>query len=287
MPDILLPFSLALLLHYVAAISYAALGFHFWRTRWVESDQPRVAAPMLPWERGAILLVLLTHGTALAGGLFGSPSEHGSMQFSFALALSLMLWLAVFIYWLESFHSRMEGLQPMVLPLAALCAAAPALFPAARDLPHAASLGFKLHFFAAMLAYSLFTLSALHAVFMGFAEKKLHQRALTRSLASLPPILTMEALLFRMIGVAFLLLTAALASGVFFSEALFGKPLTFDHKTIFALISWGIFAALLIGRHRYGWRGRLALLWTMAGFVALLLAYIGSHFVLEVLLNRA
>ncbi len=286
MPDILLPFSAALLPLYIAVLLYAALGFHFWRTRWAESDQPRVAVPMLTWERSAILFALLMHGVALVGGLFGNGDSSGNMRFSFALALSLMLWLAVFIYWLESFHSRMEGLQPMVLPLAAACALSPALFPLARELPHAASLGFKLHFLAAMLAYSLFTLSALHAVFMGFAEKKLHQRSLTRSLTSLPPLLTMEALLFRMIGIAFLLLTAALASGVLFSESLFGKPLSFDHKTIFAFISWGIFGALLIGRHRYGWRGRHALLWTLAGFVTLLLAYIGSHFVLEVLLNR-
>lgn len=286
MPDILLPFSLDLLPHCVAAIIYAVLGFHFWRTRWAESNQPKVAVPMLTWERSAILFALLAHGLALANGLFGNADANSSMRFSFALALSLMLWLAVFIYWLESFHSRMEGLQPMVLPLAAICALTPALFPQARELPHAASLGFKLHFFAAMLAYSLFTLSALHAVFMGFAEKKLHQRAMTRSLASLPPLLTMEALLFRMIGIAFLLLTAALASGALFSETLFGKPLTLDHKTIFAFISWGIFGALLIGRHFYGWRGRHALLWTLAGFITLLLAYIGSHFVLEVLLNR-
>ena len=91
---------------------------------------------------------------------------------------------------------------------------------------------------AAMLAYSLFTLSALHAVFMGYAERKLHQRALTKSLASLPPLLTMEALLFRMIVVAFSLLTVALISGSIYSEEIFGKPLTFDHKTLFAFISW-------------------------------------------------
>jgi ABC-type uncharacterized transport system permease subunit len=138
-----------------------------------------------------------------------------------------------------------------------------------------------------MLAYSLFTLSALHAVFMGFAERKLHQRSLTKSLASLPPILTMEALLFRMIVIAFALLTLALGSGALFSETIFGKPLVLDHKTLFAFVSWGIFAALLIGRRAYGWRGRIALRWTLAGFMVLLLAYIGSRFVVEIILGRA
>jgi ABC-type uncharacterized transport system permease subunit len=208
------------------------------------------------------------------------------MRFSFSFALSLMLWLAVLIYWLESFRSRMDGLQPMVLPLAALSAAAPALFPQLRVVAHAGAWGFQLHFLTAMLAYSLFTLSALHAVFMGFAERKLHQRAVTRSLGSLPPILTMEALLFRMIFVAFCLLTVALVSGVMFSEAIFGKAVVLDHKTLFAFASWAIFAALLVGRRVYGWRGRIALRWTLAGFMVLLLAYMGSRFVAEVLLGR-
>ena len=208
------------------------------------------------------------------------------MRFSFSFALSLMLWLAVLFYWAESFRSRMDGLQPMVLPLAALAALAPALFPQLREVANAGAWGFQLHFLTAMLAYSLFTLSALHAVFMGFAERKLHQRAVTTSLASLPPILTMEALLFRMILVAFCLLTLALVSGVIFSEAIFGKAMAFDHKTLFAFASWGIFAALLVGRRVYGWRGRIALRWTLAGFMVLFLAYIGSRFVAEVVLGR-
>jgi ABC-type uncharacterized transport system permease subunit len=174
----------------------------------------------------------------------------------------------------------------MVLPLAALAALAPAVFPQLREVANASALGFQLHFLTAMLAYSLFTLAALHAVFMSFAERKLHQRVVSKRLASLPPILTMEALLFHMITLAFCLLTLALASGVMFSEAIFGQAVVFDHKTLFAFASWGIFAALLLGRRVYGWRGRIALRWTLAGFMVLLLAYIGSQFVAEVLLGR-
>lgn len=268
--------------HIVSSLLYAALGFHFWHTRWRETDKPSAALPMNTWERGAIAATLTIHGIGLYDGLFGA----GGMRFSFGYALSLMLWLAVFIYWLESFRSRMDGLQPMVLPLAAACSLLPALFPQVHLMAHAGSWGFKLHFMAAMLAYSLFTLSALHAIFMGFAERKLHQRASTKSLASLPPILTMEAVLFRMIIIAFTLLTIALGSGILFSEEIFGKAMVLDHKTLFGFASWGIFAALLVGRHAYGWRGRIALRWTLAGFMVLLLAYIGSSFVAEVLLGR-
>jgi ABC-type uncharacterized transport system permease subunit len=192
----------------------------------------------------------------------------------------------VLIYWLEGFRSRMDGLQPLVLPLAAICALLPVLFPHSRLVAHFNATGFTLHFIAAMLAYSLFTLAALHAVFMSIAEAALHRRTPTPRLISLPPLLTMEALLFRVLQVAFLLLTMVLGSGVLFSEAIFGKPLVVDHKTVFGFISWGIFAILLIGRHFRGWRGRKALHWTLAGFMSLLLAYIGSRFVLEVVLGR-
>ena len=270
-----------LLPHILATLLYAGLGFHFWSTRWRETEQC-VACPMQPWERASIGATLLIHGFGLADGIF---SEIG-MRFSFAFALSLMMWLAVLIYWLESFLARMEGLQPMVLPLAAVCSLLTIVFPQVHLVAHAHATGFKLHFLAAMLAYSLFTLSALHAIFMGFTERALHQRTLTRSLASLPPLLTMEALLFRMLGTGFVLLTLALGSGIFFSEALFGKALSLDHKTIFALIAWGIFGTLLLGRHVRGWRGRKALHWTLAGFTVLLLAYVGSRFVAEVILGR-
>ncbi|MEO8409820.1 MAG: cytochrome c biogenesis protein CcsA [Propionivibrio sp.] len=270
--------------HIAASLLYAVLGLHFWRTRWHQNEtgKARETLPMQTWERIAILLALLLQGAGLYEGLYGADE----MRFSFSLALSLMLWLAVLIYWLESFRSRMDGLQPMVLPLAALCAIVPVFFPQVHTIAHASALGFKLHFLTAMLAYSLFTLSALHAVFMGFVERKLHHRAVDRHLSSLPPILTMEALLFRLITVAFCLLTLALGSGIMFSEAIFGTALVFDHKTLFAIVSWAIFAALLIGRRVYGWRGRIALRWTLAGFLVLLLAYVGSRFVSEVLLGR-
>ena len=277
MPDILLH----LVPHIAASLLYAALGYHFWNTRWRATGMAQDTLPMQTWERLAIFVALALQGVGLYDGLFAA----GGMRFSFSFALSLMLWLAVVIYWLESFRSRMDGLQPMVLPLAALYAASPAVFPQVHVIAHAYAWSFKLHFLAAMLAYSLFTLAALHAVFMGFVERKLHQKALNRHFSSLPPILTMEALLFRMIVIAFSLLTIALGSGVMFSEAIFGKALVLDHKTLFAFTSWGIFAALLIGRRIYGWRGRIALRWTLAGFLVLLLAYIGSRFVSEVLLG--
>mgnify|MGYP003477305057 FL=1 len=268
--------------HLLAASLYAFLGFHFWRTRWSQVA-PKAPAGIRTWERLALALALMLHGNVLYGELFGG----GVMRFGFSAALSLMLWLAVLIYWVESFHARLDGLQPLVLPLAAACTLLPALFPGQHLLANVASAMFRIHFFIAMVAYSLFTLAALHAIIMAVVERRLHRGELSRPLASLPPLLTMESLLFRLITIAFILLTLTLASGFAFSETLFGKALDFNHKTLFSIISWLIFAALLVGRHAWGWRGRKALRWTMAGFVALLFAYVGSRFVLEVVLGRA
>jgi ABC-type uncharacterized transport system permease subunit len=268
--------------HALAALLYAGLGVHFWNTRWRESEHQCIACPMRPWERLVIAATLCLHAT----GLYVSLVSDAGMRFSFSFALSLMMWLAVLIYWLESFTTRMEGMQPMVLSLAALCTALPVFFPNVHLVANAAATGFQLHFLAAIAAYSLLTLAALHAIFMGFIENALHRRLFKRALTSLPPLLAIESVLFRMLFLGFALLTVTVGSGVMFSEEIFGKPLTVDHKTIFAFASWGIFATLLVGRHVWGWRGKRALRWTLAGFSLLILAYVGSRFVAEVLLGR-
>jgi len=270
--------------HFLTAVLYSGLATHFWQTRWRGAllDQP--IKGLVVWERTWLAVALIFHGATLGMEIF--PGESAGMHFGFAIALSMITWLAVALYWIESFYARMEGLQMLGLPLAGICALLPWLLPGQHILANAGSVTFRLHFLVAMLAYSLFTLAALHAILMAVTERHLHRGRLTPLFAGLPPLLTMEALLFRLIHIAFSLLTVTLLSGVLFSEQLFGKALTFNHKTVFAVISWLIFAALLVGRHRYGWRGRVALRWTLAGFGVLLLAYIGSRFVLEIILGR-
>ncbi|MBI4984525.1 MAG: cytochrome c biogenesis protein CcsA [Rhodocyclales bacterium] len=273
----------SILLHLTAAALYSGLALVFWRTRWRGPILDQPLHGIATWERSLLLLAIVLHGITLIAEIF--PAH--TMRFGFSVALSLILWLAIVFYWIESLYARMDGLQMLGLPLAALCVLLPPFFPGQHLLANAGAPVFRAHFLMAMLAYSLFTLAALHAILMAVAEKSLHRGRLTPLLSGLPPLLTMEALLFRMIHIGFALLTLTLASGILFSEALFGKPLAFNHKTIFALLSWLIFAALLTGRHLRGWRGRKALRWTLAGFGALLLAYVGSRFVLEVILGRA
>ncbi|MDR2880766.1 MAG: cytochrome c biogenesis protein CcsA [Azoarcus sp.] len=272
-------------LHLIPAVLYAGLGLYFWRTQPSSFKASGKPIPgMARVERVLLVFALLAHGFALQAAIFPG----GEMRFGFSIALSLAVWLAICFYWTETLTNRLDGLRVIVLSAGVLACALAVFFPANHVLSddNIASPVFRIHFIIAMLAYSLFMLAALHAMLMAMATKQLHHGRLSRALANLPPLLTMEALLFRLIGVAFVLLTLTLLTGVIFTETLFGTAFRFDHKTVFATISWLLFGTLLIGRHFRGWRGRVALRWTLAGFIALMLAYVGSRFVIEVLLHR-
>lgn len=258
---------------------YVGLAWHFWRTRWRRGAAPK---GLLAWERVALLVPLALHGWLLYEGIFSRE-----LRFGFAQALSVMMFLGIAVYWIESLFYSLEGMQPLLLPLAGIAVPLPALFPGlASSSVHARAAEFKLHLALAMVAYSLFVIALLHATLMALVERRLHQKS-TGFVASLPPLLTLEQLLFRVIGAAFFFLTLTLGTGIVFSEELFGRALPFDHKTVFAVLSWLTFGLLLAGRWLYGWRGRTALRWTLTGFLMLLFAYVGSRFVLEVVLGRS
>jgi len=274
-----------ILLYAVTSLLYAALGLHFWRTRWTIGGQASAeaeSAGIVLWERVAMLAPFALHSYLLYATLFAAAE----LRFGFSQALSATLWLTVLIYWLESMIYDVKGMQALVLPLAAVCALLPAFFSGPEMPAYTRTFVFRIHLLVAMLAYSLFTIAALHASLMTLLERRLHAGTLAGPLASLPPLMTLETLLFRILAVGFVLLSLTLASGFVFSEELFGQAARVNHKTVFGIISWIIFAALLVGRYGWGWRGRTALRWTLAGFVALLLAYVGSMFVLEVILGR-
>ncbi|RQH01074.1 cytochrome C assembly family protein [Paraburkholderia dinghuensis] len=260
------------------------------------ADGPARTRSFGPLSRTLLLVALAAHGVLLHMTIF--PVHE--MIFGFAFALSAMFWLGVVIYWIESFFFQLDGLRLLLLPLAALAALLPLVFGGVRVLPYAAAPMFKTHFVIANIAYGLFAIAALHAILMLAVERRLHslrgggfQRNgaanggwLSNWIDTLPPLLTMEKLLFRLIGAGFVLLTLTLASGIVFNEQLTDRPLSLDHKTVFAILSWVMFGSLLTARRISGWRGRAALRWVIASFIALLLAYVGSRFVFEVLLHR-
>jgi len=279
-------------LYCLSSLLYLVIATHAWWPQWRSQPRALAQAPLpgpAPWfERIGLLVALVLHGVLLYQTMF---AEH-LLHFGFAYALSVMLWLGVLLYWLESFALRMPALPLLLLPLAGGAVLLPWVFPGSAGFVATEAWGFRLHLLAAMAAYSLLTIAALHAVLMTAQERRLHAAPQARAgvwarlLEGLPPLLTMEKMLFRMLTLGFVLLTLTLLSGIVFAEALWQRAFRVDHKTVFAVLSWLLFGALLAGRWWYGWRGRMALRWTLAGFAALMLAYVGSRFVLEVILHR-
>jgi ABC-type uncharacterized transport system permease subunit len=100
------------------------------------------------------------------------------------------------------------------------------------------------------------------------------------------PLLTLERLTYRFVGAGFVLLSATLAVGMLFGEVVYGHAWRWDHKTFFSVLSWLTFAVLLVGRIGFGWRGKRAANMLYTGSVFLLLAYVGSRFVMEIVLGR-
>jgi ABC-type uncharacterized transport system permease subunit len=299
-----------ILLYAVVALGYLSLAAWAWRRALAAPAPASLLAAPSPAataraggsfslvERLALYIVWVLH-LWLLGTDFRGPD---GIRFGFASALSATMWLAVAIFWFESLYFSLAGMRLLILPIACLCALLPLWFPgtAALAAAHATrNPAFDAHLVVALASYSLLTIAALQALLMAALDRWLHQTEGTvpqspgiwsrlegAVLGQLPPLLTMERLLFRLVAFGFVLLTLTVLTGIVFSEALFGRPLTLDHKTVFTLISWAIFAALLFGRRLYGWRGRVALRWTLSGFVAMFLAYAGSRFVLEVVLHR-
>jgi ABC-type uncharacterized transport system permease subunit len=299
-----------IVLYALTALLYGGLAVAGWRAHRHTAVEPALAgvpagvglmtstsraSGMSGVGRALLLVALLVHGVLLHTTIF----PQNAMIFGFAFALSAMFWLGAGIYWIESFFFPLDGLRLLVLPLACVASLLPLLFGGVRVLSYSAAPMFKLHFLIANIAYGLFAIAALHAVLMLLLERRLQRMRglntrhatnggwLASWLDTLPPLLTLEKLLFRLIAAGFVLLTLTLVSGIAFNEQLVDRALRLDHKTVFAFLSWVMFGALLTARRVSGWRGRAALRWVLASFVALLLAYVGSRFVFEVLLHRA
>ena len=244
-----------------------------------------------PLIQAFILLALLAHGMQLHDSVFTSQG----FVFGFAQDLSLIAWVGLAFYWFQSWFLPISSLRWLAVLFAFVCSVLPSVFPGALISPRAVSdPWFKGHFIVATISVGLLSLAAMHAMLMSIQDRALHRQLaivpnsrIALWLEDLPPLMTMESLLFNLLYVGFALLSMTVFSGLLFSQTLFGRPLVFDHKTIFALLSWFLFAGLLLARWRVGLRGRAAIRWVLSAYFALLLAYVGSRFVLEVILQRA
>ena len=225
---------------------------------------------------------LVLHAALLYGDLF-----QGGLNLGLTSAASLVAWAVALLFLAAALFQPVESLGVLILPVAAATLLLEWLWPTRHLALPGASPVQAAHIVISLIAYSLLSIAVVQGLVLGLQERALHRRAAGGFLRSLPPLETMEHLLFRMIAVGFVLLTLTLVSGVFFSEELFGKPLRFTHHIVLSIIAWAVFGVLLTGRRLYGWRGRTAVRWTLAGFTLLVLGYFGSKFVIEILLGRS
>jgi len=180
-------------------------------------------------------------------------------------------------------RGRMASLGVVVFPIAALALLLNHLH--GHLSPEPLDWRLQLHAWLALLAYATLAVAALLALMLWLQERALSRREIHGWLRALPPLVELETLLFRTIGTGFVLLGATLLTGVLFVEDLLAQHLV--HKTVLSVLSWLVFGVLLLGRWRLGWRGRTAVHWTLAAMALLVLAFFGSKFVLELVLQKA
>ena len=224
-----------------------------------------------------VMLAWLLHGTLLARGLLGDPA-----LFGFAPALSVTAWLVAAVYGVESLIFPQLPTRWTLSAIGTMAVLLAFAFPGS-PMPGSASVWLPIHLAFGISCYGLFGMAVVHAWFMQHAEKRIR---LAKDSHSGLPLLTLERLTYRFVGAGFVLLSATLAVGILFGEVVYGRAWRWDHKTVFSVLSWLTFAVLLIGRMRLGWRGKRAARVLYMGSIFLLMAYVGSRFVMEVILGR-
>lgn len=264
----------------IAIAAYLTAAGLLWQRMLRLKDEPG-----LPVQRGlltaAIAVGLLSHGIALSTGLVSS----GGLLLGLTTAGSLVAAVIITLFLLAMYIKPVECLGTILLPIAALAVLLHLIWPASGAY-HTTPLAMT-HIAISILSYGLIAIAAIQSLFLIFQERRLHRHNPGGLLRALPSLQTQETLMFQLIGVGFTLLTLTLFSGLFFSEQVFGVPFRFNHHIVLASAGWCVFAALLVGRWRKGWRGRIAAAWTLSGFGLLMLAYFGTKFVSEVVLHRA
>ncbi|MFL6622063.1 MAG: inner membrane protein YpjD [Sulfurifustaceae bacterium] len=230
---------------------------------------------------GVGLIAVLLHAFVLYGG----PQSGAGINLSLTAAAALVAWVVVCLYLLVSLWRPIDNLGVIVLPLAAAAVLLEWVHPSELTVPFT-SRAQAIHIVVALVAYSLLALAAIQSVMLLLQENKLRHKQPGGILRALPSMQTTEETMFQMIGLGFALLTVTLVSGVFFSERVFGTPFKFTHHIVLAALGWIVYAWLLVGRWRFGWRGKTAVRWTLSGFGLLVLGYFGTKFVLEIILQR-
>ena len=232
--------------------------------------------------RRALLVGWIAQGLSILIDVTGIGSGFDGIRFGFAPALSITLWMVLAVYELESRFVPLPGARRALATCGVVVVVLAWLFPGQVH-PQAVSAWAPLHWLLGIASYGLFGVAVLHALLLSRAERQMRRTATGAAVpATGMPILQLERLTFRFVAAGFVVLSAAILLGVWFAD-----PWRWDYKSLFSILGWLVFAGLLAGRRAFGWRGPRAAGWLYAGAVMLLLAYVGSRFLLEVLLHGA
>ena len=222
---------------------------------------------------------LILHSLALYSSMFSAIG----INLGFYNAISLVSAFIVLFTLIATWRYPVEILAIILLPIAAVAMAFEFNGSSSHLLAVDSSKALIFHILTSITAYSLLALAALQAILLSVQNKFLHAHQPGGIIKLMPPLKSMESLLFEVIVAGFIALTISLGSGLIFLENMFAQHLV--HKTILSILAWLVFLILLIGHWKLGWRGRTAIRWTLSGFASLMLAYFGSKFVLEILLT--
>ena len=265
-----------LLFHIVAVILYALAGIYYWRA--LESPP----GGQRDRRRGAFIGALAV--ILQASLLIGDIDHDGHLTLGVGTILSLDAWAVAAIFLVASLRKPIESLGAFIMPSTAVATMGQIFLPASSEDTRINDPWLVAHIVISILAYSLLSIAVVQSLVLWVQESRLRRRHPAQLLRAIPPMETMETLMFEMIQVGFVLLTLTLISGFFFSEQLFGDPLPFTHHSVLSLVAWLAFAILLIGRRQFGWRGRNAVRWTVGGFVLLVFAYLSAEFLFKLVL---
>lgn len=237
-----------------------------------------------PVPRAAVIIAgfgaVLLHSMLLYQNIVADSG----LNLAFFQAFSLSAWMVATVLLISTLNKPVENLAIIIFPIVAIAILAANFSDSSNLLRADSGWSLGMHVVTSLLAWSLFSIASVQAILLAIQDRHLHNRHPGGFIKALPPLQTMESLLFEMISAGLILLTLALLTGFIFLDDMFAQHLV--HKTILSICAWIVFAVLLWGRYRYGWRGRRAVYWTLAGFVVLLLAYFGSKAVVELILQR-
>ncbi len=259
------------------AMNIAAIALYLCGSAYLISSALHKQASNAQWLMSFALTALCFHGVGSYHTMF-TPT---GLNFRFYKVGALIFWVINLLVLISGLRKPLHTLFIFLFPLSAFAILMSTF--STDGVITKVDTTILAHILLSVLAYSLLIIATLQALLLAFQNYQLKHKHPTGLVRILPPLQTMEALFFELLWTGQILLTLSIVTGFIFIENLFAQQLA--HKTLLSILAWCIYAILLWGRTRLGWRGNTAIRWALGGFAALMLAYFGSKFVIEVLLN--